>query len=159
MSNETTELTAEAGALPEAAKKVAAAPERDWFLLEYIRLAESGVEQGITLSVGGSLVTGTLISGPKFFELLSQEIIDAKSKAQGDTQIYDTLKGNYDYFSKMVGDVKDDPDQPVPLRNYVHLMKARMLFGNYSVPTSGGMLWRGKVQAVDAFFCGLITKG
>ena len=80
-------------------------------------------------------------------------MLDAKSKASGDTQVYDNLKSNYDYFGQMVGDVKDNP-----VRNYLHLMNARMLFGNHSVPTSGGMLWRGKVQAVDAFFCGLITK-
>ncbi|MCJ2121358.1 hypothetical protein [Methylobacterium sp. J-077] len=128
-------------------------------MLEYIRLAEAGIEQGITLSVGGSLVTGTLVSGQKFFDLLGKEILDAKSKSIGDTQIYENLKSNYDYFGKMLSEVKDNPDDPVPLRNYVHLMSARMLFGNHSVPTSGGMLWRGKVQAVDAFFCGLITKG
>ena len=44
------------------------APEVDWFLQVLVSLAMNGSEFGITLQVGGFLVSGTLVSGPKFFE-------------------------------------------------------------------------------------------
>jgi hypothetical protein len=41
----------------------------DWFLANQVHLANRfGVEQGITLNVGGVLISGTLINGRNYFK-------------------------------------------------------------------------------------------
>ena len=87
---------------------------------------KGGQELGITLNVGGLIVSGILISNKKYWE--------------------DSQPGLRDML-KESGEKVDPQDELY----YIHLKDA-MYFnaGEHPVPV-GGMWWRGKINSVDGF--------
>ena len=69
MTEETSAAVAVDPQQPEAARTILDQQDGvDWLLAWIIGFAEQGLEMGVTLNVGGVLITGNLIGGRKYFE-------------------------------------------------------------------------------------------
>jgi hypothetical protein len=134
----------------------------DWFLSYLIWLADGfSLEQGITLTVGGSMLTGALISGRTYFEELGTLLkgiaqIHANDLDAG-RSILDTLTKSYSQFSQVYE--KPEAGGPYPFRKtaYIHLRNARIVKPEGIVPTPGS-LWRGKLSDVAGFMLGELQR-
>lgn len=130
---------------------------KDWFLQSTIEtVIAHGVEIGVTLAVGGAVVSGTLISGRKYFEELGDALSSA-SETEGDMQ--SILGESWKQFTGIYDKPEDAPDDwQGPRANFIHLRGARYFApGQRPIPTTQGFLWRGKLSAVDAFSIGNLS--
>jgi hypothetical protein len=145
----------------EDAEELAAAIEpdaplyvNDWFLQELIELAEMGLEQWVTLTIGGSHICGRLISGQKFFEQLAYQM-DAAKTVGSTEELQKTLvnlyKSHADIYSKSS---EDRPPFGTSRPNYIHLRDARWHSLEGNILPGNGTFWRGKLSAVDGFMFG-----
>jgi hypothetical protein len=125
----------------------------DWFLQNLVSIANSsGMEVVLTLTVGGSIVSGRMISGKKYFDLFamasgwpsdSSDLIRETYKKFGET-----------YYTPQTGadDEKWSPPQ------YIHLQDAFVFSPDGAqLPSSSGILWRGKISAVAGFSLGSLS--
>lgn len=127
---------------------------RDWFLQSIIEVVIAhGVEFGITLVVGGSVVSGILISGKKFFEEIGNATL-AMSEIEGDIQ--SVLGNGWKQYTSIYDAPKNAPDDwQGPPTGFIHLKDARFFApGQQPIPTRQGLLWRGKLEAIDGFSFG-----
>jgi hypothetical protein len=133
------------------------------FVLQALAKAANdvGFRMGITLSVGGALITGTLVGGREYFEHFGREFKDAYYPAHAPdeeslgrlNEVFDDLAKRYDKASL----AEDHPNAHVELRPaYIHLRKAQVIHGDLRIPTSERGLWRGRLTAVDGFFLGTV---
>lgn len=132
---------------------------KDWFLQSTIEtIINSGVEMGITLIVGGTIVSGTLIDGRKFFIELG-DALTADSKSAGDS--YETLGTGWKEFAALYDKPENAPeDWSPPSAGFIHLRDARYHApGQNPLPTHKGVLWRGKLSSVDGFNIGSLSAG
>lgn len=111
----------------------------DWYLQALVSIVDSlPVEMGITLVIGGSVVSGTLIGRKKFFEFLSREFSEA----------WPLDKARFrDAMTPEDPGTEDDP----ALTQYLHLADARIISPGGTIPANRGVLWRGKINAVSGF--------
>lgn len=124
----------------------------DWYLGWIVGNAEQyGLEQGVTLTIGGNFVTGTLISGRKYFE----EIGNLMRSASGDLseEVREGLGDIYGRFKEFYPEATGE-DLPDYRFSYIHLRNARIFENGRPLPTDRGFLWRGKLSAVDGFAIG-----
>ena len=126
----------------------------DWYLQELVGFANtSGLEMGLTLNVGGSVVSGKLISGRKYFETFAEQFASAwPGDEESRANIYKSLAAHAEIY-----DSTETEDLPPP--QYVHLADARVHSPTGSLPTNSGVLWRGKVNAVSGFSLGSLSVG
>jgi hypothetical protein len=125
----------------------------DWFLRSTVEtIIAHGVEIGVTLAVGGAIVSGVLISGKKYFEELG-DALNAASETEGDIQ--SVLGDSWRQFTTIYDKPEGAPDDwQAPSAAYLHLRGARYYApGQRPIPAEGA-LWRGKLSAVDAFSVG-----
>jgi hypothetical protein len=126
----------------------------DWYLQHLVKLAnDTGLEFGITLSVGGSVVSGTLISGRKYFDKFASEF-SASWPGQDKEEIKSSIS--------KIGAIYDKPDNEEdrlvnPPPQFIHLANARIFHGREMLPSSVGVLWRGKLNAVSGFSLGSLS--
>lgn len=129
----------------------------DWFLQSTIEtVIAKGVEIGVTLTVGGAIVSGTLIKGRTYFEELGATLT-AASQAEGDMQsvLGEAWKGYTAIYDKPAG---AGDDWQAPAATYIHLRDTRFFSpGNAPLPTNQGVLWRGKLSSIDGFSIGSLS--
>ena len=114
-------------------------------LVAYIDGTDDVME--ITLTVGGLLVTGKLVSAHKFHSSSlgnSEEDLEAKERLKND---YKIPEGPPEKVSQYIADTA-----------YIHLQDAKIAHpsGNF-IPGTGGVWWRGKIKSVDGFFLGSLS--
>ncbi|MDE2696267.1 MAG: gas vesicle protein [Chloroflexota bacterium] len=147
--------------------------EPDWFLQQLVGLVNRvDIEFGITLCVGGGLVSGTLVGGAKYFEGFGDDIEDGFTEAFGGEEerpiardIANQFRQHADLYSQhdAESDIADrESDQTVTARNapprFVHLSSARFFFGEGEhLPTNRGVWWRGRLDAVEGFSLGVLS--
>jgi hypothetical protein len=124
-------------------------PNTDWFLGMLVNMINGNDNCiGITLSVGGSIISGQLISGHKYFEEFAAVF----------------CKNYTDYNAEMVskfssfGDVYKSDDKSMPV-NYIHLKDAKVFQSGGTTIPSSSVLWRGKLDSIDGFFLGYLSIG
>ena len=127
----------------------------DWFLQAIIETyVTSGVEMGLTLTIGGSVVSGLLISGKTYFRELKDFLMES-SQQEGD--IFETLANDFGALGPHIYDKPSDATdewKPDPI-SFIHLKAARFHApGQRGMPLKNGFLWRGRLEAVDAFSLG-----
>lgn len=139
---------------------------KDWFLVGFVSFVDNfGFERPITLTVGGFLICGVLISAKKYFEEISTMTQSATVSGVASTEIADEIKSilsnQYSKLSKMHEKPADLADKlSLPPADFIHLQNAIFLNPNgKSIPSNCGVLWRGKISSVDGFFLGQITGG
>ena len=123
----------------------------DWLLTSLVNIANrTSTTIGITLHVGGALISGTLIGGTEYFT----KFADMFSGGFEDPELSSDVREEYRRFASAYQDA-DDNRQP----SYIHLIDARFYdsSGN-GIPTEG-TLWRGRLEAVDGFSLGRFSNG
>lgn len=140
----------------------------DWHFQSLISLANNNaLGISVTLSVGGSIVTGTLIGGAEYFQLFSEQI----SSNIADEEAKRTVRESYAQLGEIYaqnleiteGENGDSATEERPLDylgpQYVHLKDAQIIStSGQTLPSNEGALWRFKVNTVDGFSLGRLVR-
>lgn len=124
----------------------------DWVLRSLVKsVNESGLLVGITLTVGGMLVTGTLVGGREYFEDFADKVAASAEDDAGAAQvqaIFADLGAIYDR----------DPEPGEPLPSYIHLKDVRFFSpSGQCLPDHDGAWWRGRIDSVQGFMLGRVV--
>ena len=128
--------------------------EPDSLLTAFAQIAnDHAIEFGMTLQVGGVLVSGTMVGGPTYFKLLNEALATAKG-TNADELAARLIEGLSRASDKIYG--ADAP--PNLITTYIHMRDVNLYdaAGNSSV--SRLSLWRGRLAAVDGFFLGTLGQ-
>jgi hypothetical protein len=118
------------------------------------------LEIGVTLHVSGVVVSGLLISGRSFFELLSAALTEGGTSESAPIRhaLASAWAGSHadDYRAGEHDPSKDDQreeGQPAPKVGYIHLRSASVHAAGDLVPLPG-VLWRGRLSHVSGWAIG-----
>lgn len=129
-------------------------PEVDWFLQSLVDAA-NGCDRtviGITLQVGGFLVSGMLASGRMYFEELGADYASTVSEETAEMVRETFAKCGEIYKST------DDENPDLPQPTYVHLKEARLFnAAGKPIPENHGVWWRGRLSEVSGFCLGILS--
>jgi hypothetical protein len=127
----------------------------DWFLQSLVNKADqSDLEVGITLQVSGMLVSGSLVSGRKYFEGFAA---DFSSWFANDPGAVESIKKSFSSYGETYkADTETYDDSPPP--QYIHLKNARF-FNTVGdpIPANKGVWWRGRLCEVGGFSLGSLS--
>ena len=117
------------------------------------------VSFGVTLLIGGCLVTGFLVSGESYFAAFGKDfasgIEDEENRGSLEAS-FASLGEKYAALREEGDSEDDDPFQTV----YLHMRDARFFTpGQGPVPTEGGVWWRGRISEVSGFNLGILSLG
>jgi hypothetical protein len=125
-------------------------PNVDWYLQTLVSMAnEHGVEMGITLTLGGTVVTGQLIGGKTYFETFAEVFGNAWSE---DEQARKEMRATMARPAEMYGPKKADSAGP----SFIHLKNAKIRTPDGCSMPDQGVLWRGRLSEVSGFFLGIL---
>lgn len=141
-------------------------PASDWSLQELAQLANLGVELGITLNIGGLLISGRLSSGQRFFEAAARrisetpfDVLDERRRVVGqDSEGSEILAAAFRKRAQAIygpGGLRDQ--QPETLPEFIHLADVYFYTPGVKGATPVNQpvaFWRGKISAIDGFFMG-----
>lgn len=120
---------------------------KDFFLSDLVYWCMSGLEVGITLSVKGTIISGTLTSGKAYFEHMAEAMSGALADSELSAILRESVLSNkalYDNVNRQQG----------AFPGFIHLRAARIHApGGGAMPTAG-QWWRAKLASVDAFALG-----
>jgi hypothetical protein len=124
----------------------------DFFLTIALGVEESESNFGITLSVGGQLVSGNAISRGTWQKLWMQSVRTANADfADAMEPAYDRLMGFYlDHLKE-----REEGDLPRPPHGYIHLRDAALWQGGTPIEIG---LWRGRLDRLDGWSMGVISQ-
>lgn len=128
----------------------------DWLLQDFIWMVNKSDKFGIgiTLNVGGLLISGELVGGKKYFKGIGEDFSSRLGKVVADKMrksFEDLGKKTYDDSEK-----KRRKDFKEP--HFIHLRNARFYYpGQQPIPKNQGVWWRGRLETVDAFCLGLLS--
>lgn len=128
--------------------------EPDWFLQSFVIAANKyGYGIPITLLVGGSWITGDLIGGREYFELLGKQITGEPGAAETDSPYQTYIDRLYPEVDPDAEDDAGDPTLDSP--TFIHLKNARQIHRGGEVPNNhADILWRGRLVSVEGFMLG-----
>lgn len=116
------------------------------FLNGIVNKADFGI--GITLFVKGCVITGSLISGRKYYRIVSDNL--KSSGVVGESlSAYFEVKGRDGYTSP-------DPDFEYP-NNFLHLENIKILGGSGVIRSLSDAMLRVKIEEIDGHFIGNIS--
>ncbi|CUI41446.1 gas vesicle accessory protein GvpU [Achromobacter xylosoxidans] len=140
---------------PTSLPSASVAPPADVFLQFLVNLVNNGGQLksiGVTLQMGGMLVSGSIVSGAEYFDRFAETFSDSLSDM--DTQARQSVRTSL----AELGDVFRLPQPAEPLPNYIHLVDA-LFFTADGTPIAGQpTLWRGRSSAVDGFILGRLQS-
>lgn len=140
---------------PTSLPSASVAPPADVFLQFLVNLVNNGGQLksiGVTLQMGGMLVSGSIVSGAEYFDRFAETFSDSLSDI--DTQARQSVRTSL----AELGDVFRLPQPAEPLPNYIHLVDA-LFFTADGTPIAGQpTLWRGRSSAVDGFILGRLQS-
>ena len=143
----------------------------DWFLQTLVGLANSwNLIIGITLNVGGTLISGDLVSGRGYFEDFAKNFVDGfVAGVKGvDPETVSAMEGSLKKLADMYPDrtvekkkeeeeAEEEALHTTDRPTYIHLRDARIYHpAGAPIPANQGVWWRGRLEAVDGFFLGRI---
>ena len=119
----------------------------DWLLQWFVKLVGSlNIEIGVTLTIGGRVISGNLISHQAYFDKLAEDVSAPFAKTASE-ETAETMK------NLILAYKPGAPEEGEPAPQYLHLKDCQ--FFNNGVQHAGtGPLWRGKISAVDGFTLG-----
>lgn len=124
--------------------------EDDWMLAWIIGHAEAfGLEFGITITVSGTVITGTLISGIKYFERMHEVLLRSSSKS---------IASSLTQWKHVYSHPNENSDIYTESPRFIHMDNARHFLSNGQTIPSKGVLWRGKLASVDGFSLGTLES-
>jgi predicted hydrocarbon binding protein len=123
----------------------------DSFLQYLINLTNLlNIEIRITLNVSGFLVSGSIVSGAKYFEGFGKDFSSMHSPSDDPERLKD-------YFSKFseIYTQSIEEDKEIPSQDYIHLKNAIFInAAGSSVNSLPGVWWRGRTSEVSGFTLG-----
>jgi hypothetical protein len=124
----------------------------DWFLRTMVEtIVGMGVEIGVTLSVGGAVVSGVAINGQQYMDLFADQFTGGTPEGDVRNTLGEALRGWKRVYEKPAD---AGEDWKPPRTGYIHLKNARYHAPGYEGIPSSGVLWRGRLEAVDGFSLG-----
>jgi hypothetical protein len=127
----------------------------DWFLQILVNIVNtSDTEIGVTLQVGGFLVSGRLVGGAKYFDGFAA---DFANSLRGDQESTEYIRSAFSSYGEQLYSTTGETDAG-PL--YIHVKEAR--FFNTSgkpIPANRGVWWRGRLSEVSGFILGSLSEG
>jgi hypothetical protein len=139
----------------------------DWELEHWVLLANKyGIEAGVTLQMGGFLITGMITSGKRFMESAGREI-SKELESSGSPELAKTFREIYREKAKIYSKDEYRPEEEeleeeraaeekLPLA-FIHLRQAFIFFNFMMNQYVEVPCWRGRLDRVDAFFIGNIA--
>ncbi len=124
----------------------------DWFLRNFVEtVIASGAEVGLTLSIGGSIVSGIAINGEKYVDLFADQFTSGGPSNEFGQAVGEAFRG----WKKVYQKPDNAPeDWERPHTNYIHLKNARYHTPGHDGIPGNGILWRGRLDRVDGFSLG-----
>jgi hypothetical protein len=124
----------------------------DWYLQQLVAIVnKSDIEFGITLVVGGSVMSGRLIGGKRYFEEFARDF-----SAAWPTETKDEIRRALASKGELYDNSKDTDTLSTPPQ-FIHLADARCFYPGSQLPNNRGVLWRGKINAVSGFSLGSLS--
>ncbi len=129
-------------------------PGNDWLLARVIAYADNyRIEQSITLFCSGVVISGIVISGREYFNYLADsmrgfDVLGVKSESDG-AALSQIMSKAYRQFEDQYPPFDPEGDDLPRVPTYILLCDARIVQPGQSASPPGGMLWRGKIAAVD----------
>lgn len=132
--------------------------DADWFLQLLVKILNSGGDTFlITLNVGGLLISGALIGGKEYFDLMADYFggiykeYESNNKEAGET-VDKAIRSLGETYSPANSSSNSNNNEP----HYIHLRNAKFYspISGQGMPGSEGVLWRGRLESVDGFFIG-----
>lgn len=124
---------------------------KDWFLLSLVNIANQGIPMAITVHVSSLIITGTLISGTRYFSLMGKYF----SKDIQDEAVAKGLEETY----RVYGEIYHQADANAHMDpSFLHLEHARF-YGpdNQQIPCGDEtFLWRGRLSDISGFSLGAL---
>lgn len=127
--------------------------QQDWFLQSLVNMVTSGgLEIGLTLHVGGLLVSGLLVSGRRYFEGFGEDF----ASAIPDAEVAENIKSSYASLGASIYQTREEGTTNAP--SYIHLQNAKFFSPNGNpLPANHGVWWRGRISEVQGFFLGNLS--
>lgn len=116
------------------------------------KVKEGSIEIGITLYVGGLIITGNMVSSTAYFQGLAQGMAVADAP--------ETIRNAFQGLFEELSDLPQPSDEELTSEKnkppkYVHLKNAKSFLANGSMlPARNGVWWRGRLSEVDGFAFG-----
>lgn len=129
---------------------------RDWLLSQIVDWANATEARFlVTLNVGGCVVSGLVVSGRDYFDALSDVFADQFSEDTKEAAKA-AIVGFKVIYPEPVPEAEDNTeDLPRNPPMYIHLLNAQIWHNTGSpMPSDRGVIWRGKISSVDAFWLG-----
>jgi len=128
-------------------------PVKDWFLQFMMNLAnQNRFQQDITLTVGGFLISGTLIGVRTYFDDLGDYFASSFDSNEGSEQVRVTFHEIGEQCACI------SPSEKADAPSYIHLKNVRIFNTDRKVhpESTAGALWRGRISEIQGFSLGLI---
>ncbi len=143
--------------MPEDEKNIFAtgtAPSKDWFLQLLVNLANKNrFELDVTLTVGGTLISGTLAGVRQYFNDLGAYFASPFVSAMNTEELKTTFKTIGDQCACV------SPSEQTDSPSYIHLKNARFFDASGAlISGSAGAWWRGRLSEVQGFSPGLLLE-
>ena len=131
--------------------------QRDWLLAQFVTWANvDGITTAITMNTGGLTVSGYIISGKEYFEAIA-DLYKEQFPPNSQGAVRDAILniGNSMYTEEQVRAQQAAGYPPT----FIHLRDARIYSNSGGpLPANTGVYWRGKIDAVDGFWIGVLSQ-
>jgi hypothetical protein len=128
----------------------------DVVLEELVRLAdEDGLEVGITVYIGGTLISGVLTSGRQWFDAVGTRMQSARGPEETKGALMHFFRAQRNQAFPSSGEADADGKETPPV-GFIHLREARP-FDAEGPYLREGVLWRGRLDRIDGFNFGLVN--
>lgn len=126
----------------------------DWLLQEFISMVNTGdMTIGITLNVGGLLVSGELIGGKSYFGGIGKDLMLSLGGP-------DKIRKSFEDWGRKIysGGTNKKSGRDFKKPYFIHLKNARFYYpGQQPVPKNQGLWWRSRLEAIDGFSLGSLS--
>lgn len=130
---------------------------RDVILTMFINTVNNtDISMGITLNIGGQIITGNLISYKRYLREVGEQFGNTNDEHGIGIALKDSFKSVADEVEKIFANTEnteDDGNKPQE-PNFIHLSEVRII-GQTNVTSKH---WRGKLSSVDGFIFGRMEE-
>lgn len=127
----------------------------DTYLQALVRMADLiGFGTNLTLTVGGIVVEGTLISEEVYLELGPKLLEDAINDPEARAQVSEATVAQMDVLAE---EVSGRPTKEEASPRYIHLRDVRIYCPGLDAMPFLHQSWRGRLESVDGFSIGTVA--